>query len=166
MLDQRLAVEWVRDNIEAFGGDPSRITLFGESAGGSSVDYYSYAWTEDPIVNGFISESGTAFILTTANVSDHEGWYNLSRSLGCGGEEASEQTLDCVRQVNATALINAVGAQAADNGGFPTLYHPVVDEKIIFSDVRNRSLAGQFIQKVSLRSPRLLHPSALIPRWS
>lgn len=59
-LDQRMAVEWVRDNIAGFGGDPARTTLFGESAGGCSVDIYTFAWANDPIVNGLISESGNA----------------------------------------------------------------------------------------------------------
>ena len=118
------------------------------SAGGSSVDYYSYAWTEDPIVNGFIAESGTAFILAADNASDYSGWYNISQTLGCGGEDAGNQTVQCLREADATDLINAVGEQASASNGLSSIYVPVADGKVVFSDVKNRSAAGEFIKRV------------------
>jgi hypothetical protein len=62
LLGQRLAVEWIRDNIAAFGGDPNRIVLYGDDAGATSVDLYTFAWTKDPIASGFIAQSGTEAI--------------------------------------------------------------------------------------------------------
>lgn len=55
-----MAIEWVRDNIAAFGGDPGRITLIGHSAGGVTADYYTYNHIEDPIVHAVVPMSGTA----------------------------------------------------------------------------------------------------------
>lgn len=37
LRDQRLAIEWVRDNIASFGGDPTKITIFGQSSGGMNI---------------------------------------------------------------------------------------------------------------------------------
>jgi carboxylesterase type B len=67
-------VEWIHQNAAAFGGDPSRIIIFGESAGGGSVDLYTYAYKDNPIVTGIIAESGTGnyrseFLVNSTNTS-------------------------------------------------------------------------------------------------
>ena len=52
LLDLDAAVQWVHDNIAAFGGDPNRISLFGQSAGASAADIYTFAHPNDTIVKG------------------------------------------------------------------------------------------------------------------
>lgn len=44
LLDMRLALQWVQKNIRQFGGDPSRVTLAGESAGAGAVMYQAMAY--------------------------------------------------------------------------------------------------------------------------
>ena len=58
MLDQVEALKWVRDNIETFGGIPSRVTIFGESAGGSSVSLHLMSPLSEGLFHQAIAESG------------------------------------------------------------------------------------------------------------
>lgn len=62
LLDIAAAIEWVHANIASFGGDPGRITLFGQSAGSVAIDAYVYAQAAAgnvALIQGIIMESGT-----------------------------------------------------------------------------------------------------------
>ena len=58
--DQILALEWVRDNIGDYGGDPGNVTIFGESAGGGSVNAILAAPSADGLYHRAIAHSGSA----------------------------------------------------------------------------------------------------------
>ncbi|XP_077983964.1 para-nitrobenzyl esterase-like [Glandiceps talaboti] len=60
LLDQQLAIRWVKANIDGFGGDPDKITLFGRSAGGMSVGFQMLSPSNDGLFKRGISQSGTA----------------------------------------------------------------------------------------------------------
>ena len=60
LLDQQLAFKWVHEHIYAFGGDPDRVTIMGESAGSASVTYHMLADSSQPYFNQAIAESGSA----------------------------------------------------------------------------------------------------------
>ncbi|CAO2649032.1 Nn.00g099810.m01.CDS01 [Neocucurbitaria sp. VM-36] len=148
LLDHRAAVEWVRDNIAGFGGDPSRIVIFGQSAGGASVDYWSFAHKEDPIVSGLIPMSGTSLsFLPNTKEYAQSLWYNVSQTIGCGGpNDDSSAVLSCVRSKNTSVLL----AAAARVPPLPTLalaqatFHPTVDNITVFADYEQLSASGAF----------------------
>ena len=58
LRDQRLAMQWTRDNVAGFGGDPERVTIFGESAGGFSVCQHLTAPASNGLFSRAIIESG------------------------------------------------------------------------------------------------------------
>lgn len=56
-LDQREALRWLQQHVSAFGGDPQRVTINGQSAGGSSVELHLVAKNEDGLFHGGIAQS-------------------------------------------------------------------------------------------------------------
>ncbi|KAF5288896.1 hypothetical protein FQA39_LY03775 [Lamprigera yunnana] len=60
LRDQARALKWVHKNIEAFGGDPNKITLFGQGAGGASAHFLMISSSSKDMISGVIAESGLA----------------------------------------------------------------------------------------------------------
>jgi carboxylesterase type B len=130
LRDQRLATEWVKDNIEKFGGDPNRIILFGQSAGGFSVDNYAFAWAnqKDTIIKGIIAQSGSASAgrggMVRAGAT--AAWKTTATALQCPTE--GKASLDCVRTKPWLEVLNGMRG-GPSLGGEPMRYIscPVLD---------------------------------------
>ena len=62
LLDMVTALQWVRDNISAFGGDPSRVTIAGQSAGAFAVNFLCASPLTKGLIHGAIAESGGSIL--------------------------------------------------------------------------------------------------------
>ena len=150
LLDQRLAVEWVRDNIAAFGGCSSKIVIFGQSSGSVAVDYWSYAYPKDPIVSGLISHSGNVFSFpVNSRQLAEKNWYNVSSSLGCGD---TGDALSCMRKqdfhdIKAAALKVKPPPNTSVARSQPA-FQPTPDEITVFKDYGPLSSNGEFARLV------------------
>lgn len=137
LLDQRLAIEWVHDNIASFSGDPSRITLVGQSAGAASIDFYSYAYKSDPIVSGLILESGTTGLGMYTLEETSSAWYNVTATLSCGNASSDQiSLLSCMRSKSTSEISSAIPLSNAPTGA--ASFWPTIDNITIFPSYSSR----------------------------
>ncbi|XP_066143814.1 juvenile hormone esterase-like [Euwallacea fornicatus] len=82
LKDQVLALKWINDNIESFGGDRNRITIFGESAGGASVSYLLQIPQAQGLFNNAIIQSGSSLNLWALTTRARQAAFHVGYTLG------------------------------------------------------------------------------------
>ncbi|XP_055345981.1 acetylcholinesterase-like isoform X2 [Paramacrobiotus metropolitanus] len=104
LWDQVLALRWLKENVKAFGGNPNNVTIFGESAGASSVSLHLLAPPSRDLFNQAIMESGSA-TCPWATVTPEEALrrsLKLTKILGCRKDPVTQNLAlitECLRKL-------------------------------------------------------------------
>lgn len=149
LLDQRLSLEWVRDNIASFGGDPSRIVIWGQSSGSASTDFYNYAYPEDPIVAGLIQHSGSVFATGVSVDGAHRNFSFVAENLGCGGLSPADEFACMQHNVSADAVIKFYGDYNMNHSDYQLKWTTITDNVTKWDDYTARAEAGNYTMVVS-----------------
>nr|CAD7403326.1 unnamed protein product [Timema poppensis] len=113
LRDQVMALRWVRDNISQFGGDPHNVTIFGESAGATSVHALLLAPSSEGLFHKAIAQSGTVLLCQLKSTVSNQRAFRLGKALGC--ETKDPQTLvEFLRTIPDQEIILAQGKALTD----------------------------------------------------
>ncbi|KAI7938808.1 hypothetical protein MJO28_014387 [Puccinia striiformis f. sp. tritici] len=146
LKDQRLTLEWIKTHISQFGGDPDKVTIYGESSGAISVSHHLLAFKgqHNNLFRAAICHSGTA--IPIGKLSDGAGqqaFDHIAKYVDCG--DASDK-LACLRKAPFEKLLKAVEIFPGtfSFGAFPLTFSPVVDGDFVTGSMQTALKAGEF----------------------
>lgn len=146
-LDQVEGLRWVQDHITKFGGDPEKVTIHGESGGGSAIELHLVANNgQENLFRGAIAQSvyKTPLPLPEQQQSLFEA---VVQKAGCGSGDINAQ-MTCMRSASVSTLAIAQDHATASTTGYNS-FHPVIDGKV-FTDYPTRLIQNGLFRKVPL----------------
>ena len=158
--DQRLGLEWIRDNIEAFGGDPNQITAYGLSAGGTFLSLHPMLYEGKqgvPFQQAWIMSGppGAALNMSSDATSHHTA--AVAKIAGCEQSDDAEM-IDCLRNVPLERLGDNSTAYAIEvhpPAGLLT-FVPSIDNDMFTDRQSNLLRDGKFVKGVIITSGTLI----------
>ncbi|KAK3832698.1 MAG: Carboxylesterase family-domain-containing protein [Linnemannia elongata] len=152
--DQMMALQWVQDNIVAFGGDPDQVTIFGESAGGYSMRALLSIPAAFGLYRNAISQSDLLGIpFSSPKVAGQIG-AGLLKYLGCSPSDlacAQSKTAIQVRNAESNATMDVVKADGNEwlltAGG---VYRPTIDGDFLPGDFAELVRTGRYNRKANI----------------
>jgi carboxylesterase 2 len=133
VLDQRAALEWVRDNITNFGGDPSKVTIGGQSAGGASTGLHVLSPLSKGLFRGAIPQAGKRFTHDPLLSGLAPSYRSKEKAIRQGLETLKEKGASTIAELRKMPIDDLLvgNNKNDDQWGNPPFYRPCIDGYVL-----------------------------------